>query len=73
MSKDLFLSLIRDNEQDRAEMRAWWKETSLENKLRVWERIQVVHEDPIDEIISRFAQLAFAEATEKYEFQEPIE
>jgi hypothetical protein len=67
LSREAFLKIIQDNEQDRAELRSWWGDTSYDAKMRVLERIQAQHDDPVDEIVSRLAQLAFAEAFEQYE------
>ena len=56
--------LISDNEQDRAECLAWWKSASDDDKLRVWEAIQRRYADTAMEIMSRLAQLKFAEMVE---------
>lgn len=58
--------IISDNEQDRAEADAWWRDSSIELKLRVWLRIQKHHDDTVDEVITRLAQLAFGELAEKH-------
>lgn len=64
----LRLRLTADNEQDRAECRRWWREASAEDKLRVWDAIQREYDDPVMEIVSRFAQLALAEVAEREGF-----
>jgi hypothetical protein len=46
----------------RAACREWWEKSTTEEKMLVWDRIQVPHpNDPVAEIVTRFAQLAFAE------------
>lgn len=60
------LRIVHDNEQDRANCEKWWGESSIEEKRAVWAAIQVVYENPIMEVMSRFAQLAFAEMYEKH-------
>lgn len=57
--------LIHDNEQDRAACREWWAAASVEEKCRVWDAIQRTYDDPVMEIVSRFAQLAFGEMVEQ--------
>lgn len=56
---DPFTKLISDNEQDNQEARAWWRDSSLEFKMQVWDRIQARGKDDTEEIVSRLAQLAF--------------
>jgi hypothetical protein len=58
--------ITAENDQDRANMRQWWKETSPETKMMIWDYIQQKFPDPVAEIVSRFAQLAFAEALIEY-------
>lgn len=67
---DKRLRVISDNEQDRAECRRWWAEATTEDKLRVWHAIQQEYADPVLEIMSRFAQLAFAEMAVKADEKE---
>lgn len=63
--EDLMRSMIAritaDNDQDREMCKQWWRETSAADKIRVWNLIQQNHADPVMEIMSRFAQLAFGE------------
>lgn len=59
------LRIIGDNEQDRAMAEQWWKESSIEDTMRVWNQIQRKYPDPVMEIMSRFAQIAFGEMFEK--------
>ena len=59
------MHLVSDNEQDRASCKEWWREATETEKLSVWARIQQSYTDPIDDIMSRFAQLAFAEMAEE--------
>lgn len=54
--------ITADNDQDQAECDAWMRETSDAGKLAVWLAIQREYKDPVMEIISRFAQLAFAQS-----------
>lgn len=60
-----FLRLIAYNEQDRAEGLQWWRESSTAEKMAVWEMIQRPFSNPIMEIMSRLAQLAFTEMAER--------
>lgn len=55
------LRLIAANDQDRANLREWWREATDEDKLAVWGCIQHEFTDPVMEVMSRFAQLAFSE------------
>jgi len=64
MKNDL-ASLISDNEQDRAACAEWWANASLEAKQRVWDAIQIIHDDPAMEIVSCLAQVAFGAMVEK--------
>ena len=63
----LLQKLISDNEQDRAAFNEWWITSSHKDKLDVWGRIQKVHSDPIDEVVSGLAQIAFGEMVERME------
>ena len=58
--------IIHDNEQDQGEMESWWRESSDADKLTVWDCIQHYYSDPVMEIMSRFAQVAFGTMVEKY-------
>lgn len=60
-----FLLIVSDNEQDRMHMLKWWKESTYEEKEAVWNAIQVQHDDPVQELVTRFAQVAFGEMVEK--------
>ena len=53
--------IISDNDQDRAACRQWFAEATEAAKMTVWMAMQLHHDDPVSEIVSRFAQLAFAE------------
>lgn len=59
-------------EQDEAHCREWWEQATLEDKLGIWATIQRMceHHKTNIEIAGRFAQLAFAQAVEKYEVKE---
>ena len=59
------MHLICVNDQDRATCAEWWREATVEDKLAVWFAIQRHYDDPIMEIMSRFAQLAFGEMAER--------
>lgn len=61
------LKLIADNEQDRAGCWEWYRTASVEEKLAVWTTIQRSYDDLAMEIMSHFAQLAFAEMEERYQ------
>lgn len=60
-----YLRIIAANEQDRAEFADWWRDSTAEDKATVWEAIQRRYDDPVMEIVSRLAQLAFAELAER--------
>jgi hypothetical protein len=58
--------IISDNEQDRAACEQWWRDSSTADKILVWLEIQKPHKDTAKELVTRFAQLAFAEMVEKF-------
>lgn len=58
----MLVKIGSDNDQDRAACDQWMREASYADKLAVWMRIQVPRVDPVDEIVTRFAQLAFGES-----------
>lgn len=58
------LRIASDNEQDRAACRTWWAEATEADKLAVWGAIQEPQADPVWEVVTRFAQLAFGEMME---------
>lgn len=55
------LQIDADTVRDIAAMEMWWKSSSNEDRLRVWKAIQQKFDDPVMEIVSRFAQVAFSE------------
>ncbi len=57
------LKLMSDADQDRAALETWWRSHTDEDKLRVWMAIQAEYPNPVMEIVSRFAQVAFTETT----------
>lgn len=59
------LVIIGSNDQDRAACDTWWRNASDDFKIAVWDRIQTERADQVDEIVRRFAQLAFCEAAER--------
>ncbi len=59
------LRIISDNDQDLAQADEWWRTSSLEYKLAVWACIQRHYDDPAMEVMSRLAQLAFGQLTER--------
>jgi hypothetical protein len=61
----IMLKIAADNDQDRAEAETWWWQSSNADKVAVWEWIQREHDDPVVEIVSRLAQLAFGELAER--------
>lgn len=62
MNKDTILSIVTaDNDQDREAAKQWMRQATLRDRFLVWTRIQQEYTDPVDEIVSRFAQLAFGE------------
>lgn len=52
-------TLHSQQQMDLARAREWWREHSDEQRIIVWERIQKSYSDPVDEIMSRFAQIGF--------------
>lgn len=56
------IRLQSDIDQDCAACDEWWRDATLEDKFKVWDAIQAKHNDPVMEVVSRFAQLAFSEA-----------
>lgn len=68
MPDPLDFKVISDNEQDRAECDHWWTTATIEEKVILWETIQKDFTgDPAMEVMSRFAQLAFADMVERHE------
>lgn len=65
MNEKLQKIIISDNEQDRMEMKKWWREATEADKIAVWNAIQREHDNPVDEIVTRFAQIAFGEMFEE--------
>lgn len=61
MPDETLLRLIAANDQDREAVAEWWREATTEDKLAVWGCIQHTYTDPVMEVMSRFAQLAFSE------------
>jgi hypothetical protein len=55
------LKLRSIQDEDQANAQKWWDETDDIEKLKVWLAIQKPHDDPIQRIISRLAQLAYTE------------
>lgn len=64
MNKSL-LKIISENEQDRSHAEQWWKESSMEEKIIVFMRIQKTGRDHASLIMNLLAQLAFCELYEK--------
>ena len=60
-----FQKIVSDNEQDRAAFEQWWREATVEDKDRVWKAIVRPRSDPVEEIITRMAQLLMGERIEK--------
>lgn len=50
-------ALRYEQEHDEANCVEWWQDASDRDKVLVWEAIQAMGETPLQEIISRFAQL----------------
>lgn len=58
--------IATDNAADRWAMETWWRTSTNTDRFRVWCAIQRNYpDDPVMEIISRFAQVAFGECVEK--------
>lgn len=60
--QQMMASIGADNDQDQAECDAWMRESSDREKMCVWMAIQRQYKDPVMELISRFAQLAFGQS-----------
>lgn len=60
--------LVSLNDQDLAECDRWVRESSNQEKIAVWLAIQKLGgpDNPVEEIVSRFAQLAFSQAMERF-------
>lgn len=56
-----------DNDHDRAECDEWMRNSDEMEKALVLQAIMHDYDDPVMEIMSRFAQLAFAEAMVRLE------
>ena len=65
-----FARIIADNDQDVAHLLDWWRESSTADKLVVLAAIQRLYDDPVMEIVSRFAQLAFAQTAVRANVEE---
>lgn len=55
--KHELMQLEQRQDQDVARGVKWWREASAKDKFRVWDEIQKSHNDPVKEIVSRFAQV----------------
>lgn len=56
-----YLAISATQDQDLEDAKRWWAETSEANKIRVWTKIQAAYDDPLMEIMSRFAQVGFTQ------------
>lgn len=57
--------LIADNEQNRAHAEAWWREATQDHKIAIIQAVLRSHDDPLAELVARFAQLAVGEMLEQ--------
>lgn len=57
--------LISDNEQDQAHCASWWKTSTPAAKAAVILFVTKPQQDPLLEIVTRFAQLALGQILEK--------
>lgn len=56
-----YLRIAADNDQDRVACAEWWRQATPADKMAVWDAIQRPYpDDPVQEIVTRFAQLAFS-------------
>lgn len=60
------LVLLADQDQDKADLREWWLSESIESKMRLFRAITKAYDDPVMEVMSRFAQVAFFDAVQQY-------
>lgn len=60
-----FLKLVHDNEQDQANAKLWWIQTPMNEKMLLWDEIQAMPDEGYAGVISRLAQLKFAELAEE--------
>ena len=59
---DANMAILRhQQEQDAAHALKWWRETSEPDKELVWSAIQSLGGSPINEVVSRFAQLGMTQ------------
>jgi hypothetical protein len=56
------IPLISEHEQDMADCLAWMESNDDAAKNAVWDYIQAKTDDPLAELVLRFAQLGFTEA-----------
>lgn len=63
--REMILKITSDNDQDQAECDEWMRESDDAERLAIWQAIQRPYADPVMEILSRFAQLAFAQSVER--------
>ena len=63
--ENLFLKIISDNEQDKAECLSWFADSPLNHWLAVWMEIQKPTSNNVQQIIYRLAQLKFSEIIEE--------
>lgn len=56
-----FARILADNDQDLEHARKWFREATNADLIRVWKAIQQKYDDPALEVMSRLAQLKFAE------------
>jgi hypothetical protein len=67
----MILKLRSEQEQDEAAALQWWRETSNEDKLFVWAAIQALGGGPMEDIISRLAQLGMTHVALMAEGEKP--
>lgn len=54
-------TISSDNDQDHANFEKWWDESTWEAKEQVWLKIVEPYDDPVMEVMSRMAQIAFTD------------
>jgi len=71
--RQMIARIESDQDQDQAMCDQWFREATTADLMAVWLRISKPYQDPVNEIMSRFAQLAFSEAVLKHRarFEDP--
>lgn len=55
--------LKKEQKLDMDRALAWWRGASEQDKVLVWKEIQRHHQDPVTEVLARFAQIGFTQVS----------